>query len=65
MHILENKDLKIAIKNHGAELSSIQKKATNTEYLWQADPAYWGRHAPVLFPIVGRLKEDMLSLIHI
>lgn len=62
MHILENKDLKIAIKNEGAELTSIQKKETNTEYLWQADPAHWGRHAPVLFPIVGRLKEDTYKI---
>lgn len=62
MHTLENKHLKIAIKNEGAELSGLQKKATNTEYLWQADPAHWARHAPVLFPIVGRLKEDTYTL---
>ena len=55
---LENDQLKIAIKHHGAELSSLIKKSTGTEYIWQADPTYWGRHAPVLFPIVGRLKND-------
>jgi len=55
---LENDHLKIAVKHHGAELSSLIKKSTNTEYLWQADPTYWGRHAPILFPIVGRLQND-------
>ncbi|MFK7982446.1 MAG: aldose 1-epimerase family protein [Saprospiraceae bacterium] len=56
--ILENDELKIAVKHHGAELSSLVKKSTSTEYIWQADPNYWGRHAPILFPIVGRLQND-------
>lgn len=55
---LENDQLKIQVKHHGAELCSLIKKATKTEYIWQADPAFWGRHAPVLFPIVGRLQND-------
>ena len=29
------------------------------EYLWQADPEYWKRHSPVLFPIVGSLWEGV------
>jgi len=62
MHILENKHLQIKVKNHGAELTSIRKKETNTEYLWQADLTHWGRHAPVLFPIVGRLKGDAYTV---
>ena len=55
---IENDQLKIAVNHHGAELSSLIKKSTGTEYIWQADPTYWGRHAPVLFPIVGRLQND-------
>lgn len=55
---LENEQLKIAVNHHGAELSSLIKKSTGTEYIWQADPTYWGRHAPILFPIVGRLQND-------
>ena len=31
---------------------------TNLEYIWQADPAHWGKHAPILFPIVGALKDN-------
>jgi len=41
----------------GAELQSITNK-DGLEYLWQADARVWPRHAPVLFPIVGRLKEN-------
>ena len=55
---LENDLLKIKVKHHGGELSSLMNKETGTEYIWQAAPAFWGRHSPILFPIVGRLKED-------
>ena len=58
MHNIENDILQISTKDQGAELTSIFKKSSKKEYLWQADPAFWGRHAPILFPIVGRLKED-------
>ena len=43
---------------HGAELTSLIARANGLEYLWQADPAVWARHAPVLFPLVGRLPDD-------
>jgi galactose mutarotase-like enzyme len=46
--------LEIVVKNRGAELCSI-RHADGTEYLWQADPQVWARHAPILFPIVGAL----------
>ena len=55
---LKNNFLKIKIKSFGAELNSLQKCNENIEYLWQADTKYWNRHAPILFPIVGRLKYD-------
>lgn len=55
---IENKHLKITAKQAGAELTSIFNKTNQTEYLWQADPTYWGRQAPILFPIVGKLKAD-------
>lgn len=58
MFTLENESIIIKIKPQGAELSSIFSKITNKEYLWDANPAYWNRHAPVLFPIVGRLVND-------
>lgn len=40
---------------HGGEAVSLLKNGR--EYLWNADPAFWGRHAPVLFPFVGSLKN--------
>lgn len=53
---ISNQHLTAAFKTKGAELTSLKKG--NQEYIWQADPEYWGRHAPVLFPIVGRLIDD-------
>lgn len=46
------------IAGHGAELVSL-KDAEGRELLWQAGPE-WPRHAPVLFPIVGKLANDAL-----
>jgi len=56
---LENAGLRIAVKEKGGELCSLFKKSTQTEYIWQAGPDYWNRHAPVLFPIVGALKDGI------
>ena len=55
MRILENSELRIGIADKGAELSSVVDKATGGERLWTADPAVWNRHAPILFPFVGKL----------
>lgn len=52
MEQLKNEKLTIKVKEHGAELCSITD-CKGKEYLWQADPAFWKRHSPVLFPIVG------------
>jgi len=59
MYFIENEFLKIEVCSIGAELFSIYDKKKNVEYLWQGDPVYWKRRAPVLFPIVGNLKEDI------
>ena len=58
-HTLKNNTLTVAVDTFGAELHSVQKEGI--EYLWQAAPAFWGRHAPVLFPIVGKLKDGHYS----
>ena len=54
---LNNATYAVAVNEHGAELSSFKNTVTNLEYIWQADPAVWARHAPVLFPIVGKLRN--------
>lgn len=48
------------INPHGAELSSL--RMGEREYLWQGDPAFWGRRAPILFPIVGKVAHDTLRV---
>ena len=54
-HILENESLKIRIADAGAELCAVWDKELAAERLWSADPAVWNRHAPILFPFVGRV----------
>ncbi|MFW0713987.1 aldose 1-epimerase family protein [Aliarcobacter butzleri] len=55
---IKNSFITAQIKSFGAELNSLKKCDENFEYIWQANSKYWARHSPVLFPIVGRLKED-------
>ena len=49
--ILSNGTLNVTIAEHGAELRSVIKNGI--EYMWQADPKFWGKTSPVLFPLVG------------
>ena len=55
---IKNEHIKVKIKSFGAELNSLQKIDEDLEYMWQGDSKYWNRHSPILFPIVGRLKND-------
>jgi len=57
MEILQNEHLKIGVSSLGAELQHITRKKDGLEFLWHADPAHWGRRSPVLFPVVGALKD--------
>ncbi|KAF1306171.1 aldose 1-epimerase family protein [Enterococcus saccharolyticus] len=58
---IETDHLKAIIATAGAELISLKSKETDIEYIWQADPKYWKRHAPVLFPFVGALKNNQYT----
>ena len=55
---LENEKIKVEVDTAGAELKKLLLKQNNKNYLWHGDSKYWGRRAPVLFPIVGRLKDN-------
>ena len=55
---LSNSILSISINSKGAELISIQNNQTKREYIWEGNPEYWGKHSPILFPIVGTLKNN-------
>lgn len=49
------------IDSHGAELKSLKLLKNNEEFMWNADPKFWGRTSPVLFPVVGGLKDGKYS----
>lgn len=53
--------LTVQAETLGAQLTSIQTNQ-GVELLWQADPAIWGRHAPLLFPIIGRLRDGKYTV---
>lgn len=55
---IENSELSVQITQVGAEICSLKSKNNGKEYMWQGNPEIWGSHAPVLFPIVGGLKND-------
>lgn len=59
---IENELLVAQVETKGAELQSVRSKMTGTEFIWQADPKIWGRHAPILFPVIGRLKGQKYTL---
>ena len=54
---LKNDYISIRVSEKGAELQNIQDK-NGKEYLWQADPKYWSRHSPILFPIVCSVNDE-------
>ncbi len=53
MEIIRNNQLEVCISTKGAEMQNLRDAATQREYLWQGDPAFWGGRSPILFPIVG------------
>lgn len=58
-HIIENQFLKVTVDDKGAELVSVYDKETAMERIWCADPAVWNRHAPILFPFVGKVNDGV------
>ena len=54
---ISNKILSASIKHAGAELFSLIDNQTK-EYMWNGNPDFWPKHSPILFPIVGSLKDD-------
>lgn len=59
MITIKNAVVSATINPKGAELVSLIHQASQIEYIWSADPAFWGKSSPVLFPIVGSLKDDI------
>lgn len=57
IYTLKNEFLEVKIATQGAELKSIWSIKNNTEYLWQGNPKFWAKSSPILFPIVGTLRD--------
>ncbi|RDI56258.1 aldose 1-epimerase family protein [Flavobacterium glaciei] len=55
--VIKNSSLTAEINHFGAELISL-KTNQNKEYIWEGNPEFWGKHSPILFPIVGTLKNN-------
>ena len=58
---ISNSILKASIKHTGAELFSLKDNQEN-EYIWEGNPDFWGKHSPVLFPIVGTLENNTYTI---
>lgn len=55
---ISNSILSAKINHLGAELISLQSIETKREYIWEGNPEFWGKHSPILFPIVGTLQNN-------
>lgn len=64
IYYIENDFLKAGIAAQGAELQSIIDKKKGIEYMWSGDTEFWAKKSPVLFPIVGTLKENTFYYNH-
>lgn len=58
MFTIEDQRLQVSIHPKGAEIQRIFHQTDQMDYLWGGDPAFWGKHSPLLFPIVGTLKNN-------
>ena len=58
---ISNSKLKASVKYAGAELFSLTDNQ-NKEYIWEGNPDFWGKHSPILFPIVGTLKNNTYTI---
>lgn len=59
---IQNNDLRLSVTLKAAEMTSLIDRKTNTEVLWNGDPAYWAGRNPILFPIVGSTFDKKIHL---
>ena len=62
LNTIRNEHLSVSVDTLGAELRSIRSTKSGIEYLWQGNPDLWGSRAPLLFPVIGRLKNGIYTL---
>ena len=59
---IENEYLKVTVTTWGAQVKSVLRKLDGVEHIWQADPAVWGYHAPILFPHAGKVVDGKIEV---
>ncbi len=57
IQVIENENLIVKVSDKGAELISVYDKSIEKERIWCADDKVWNRHAPLLFPFVGKVTN--------
>lgn len=58
---IENEYLQLTVTTWGAQIKSVVRKCDGVEHMWQADPAVWGYHAPILFPHAGKVVGGVIE----
>ena len=61
IYTLKNSEMEVQVSSMGGELVSL-RDADQTEYIWIGDARYWKRHAPQLFPCIGRLTNNQYRM---
>lgn len=61
LHTIKNKNLTCTIDSNGAEIRSLIDNTNGREYIWQITPSVWGSSSPVLFPAIGKIKENKIT----
>lgn len=61
IYTLRNSEIEVQVSSKGGELVSL-RDAEQTEYIWIGDARYWKRHAPQLFPCIGRLTNNQYRM---
>ncbi|MFT4899777.1 MAG: galactose mutarotase-like enzyme [Flavobacteriales bacterium] len=62
IYTLENDQISVKVKQLGAELCSYFDKENSREIIWNANAKFWGRHAPILFPIIGKVENNTYTI---
>lgn len=62
MHTIENDFIKVGILEQGGQLCSYIDKQNNREIIWTGNPEFWGRHSPILFPLVGKINNGAYKI---
>ena len=60
LYTIKDKNVTVTVSSLGAELKSF--KINDKEFMHDANPKYWGRTAPYLFPNIGTIKDKFATI---